>query len=46
MKGRTDRYWPQYHATWIQMWNERHNSVIQGFPFNEIGHLRDNTPYM
>jgi len=46
MRGKTDRYWLQYHATWIQMWDEHHNHVIQGIPFNGNGHLRDNTPYM
>jgi len=46
MRVRTDRYWPQYHTTWLQMWNERYNRVIQGIPFNRNGHLRDNTSYM
>jgi len=46
IRGRTDRYWPQYHQNWIAMWNDRHNRLIQGVHFNGNGHLRDNTSYM
>jgi len=46
MRGRTNQYWPQYHVTRIQIWNERYNCVIQGIQFPKNGHLRDNTPYM
>ncbi|XP_068504171.1 protein MAIN-LIKE 1-like [Phaseolus vulgaris] len=46
MRGRTDRYWPQYHVAWIAMWNDRHNCLIQGNQFNGNGHLHDKSTYM
>jgi len=46
MRGRTDRYWPQYHVAWIAMWNDRHNHLIHGNQFNGNGHLHDNSTYM
>jgi len=46
MRGRTERNWPQYHATWITMWNDRYNRLIKGINFTGNGHLRDTTTYM
>ncbi|XP_068492340.1 protein MAIN-LIKE 1-like [Phaseolus vulgaris] len=46
MRGRTYRYWPQYHVAWIAMWNDRHNCLIQGNQFNGNGHLHDKSTYM
>jgi len=46
MRGRTDRYWPQYHVAWIAMWNDRHNHLIYGNQFNGNGHLHDKSTYM
>lgn len=46
MRGRTERYWPQYHERWIVLWKDRHNRLIQGVQFNGNGHLRDTTTYM
>ena len=46
MRGRTYRYWSQYHASWITMWSDRHNRVIQGTDFSGNSHLRDSTPCM
>ena len=46
MRGRTDRYWPQYHVAWITMWNDRRNHLIHGNQFNGNGHLHDNSTYM
>ena len=43
IKGQTDWYWPQYHATCIPMCNDR---LIQGNQFNENGHLHDKSTYM
>ena len=41
MRGRTDRYWPRYHAAWITMWNDHHNRPIQGNQFNGNSHFHD-----
>ena len=46
MRGRTDRYWPQYHVAWIAMWNDRHNRLIQGNQFNGNCHLHDKSTYI
>jgi len=46
LRGRNDRDWVAHHHQWIAIWNDRQNQIIQGTPFNENGHLRDETPYM
>jgi len=46
MRGRIERNWPQYHAAWIAMWNDRYNRLIEGINFTSNGHLRDTTTYM
>ncbi|XP_068487148.1 protein MAIN-LIKE 1-like [Phaseolus vulgaris] len=55
MRGRIDRYWPQYHVAWIAMWNDRHNlhdnsngnlHEFNGNQFNGNGNLHDNSTYM
>jgi len=46
MKGRTLRYWPQYHAAWTTMWNDHYDNLIEGFYFSGNGHLCDTTMYV
>ena len=46
LRGRGEINWRQYHHRFIMLWNNRHNSIVQGEPFTKSGHLRDNSPYM
>jgi len=41
MRGRSDRYWSQYHQRWITMWNDRQSRLIKGVPFHGNDHLHD-----
>ena len=43
MRGRTDKYWPQYHQRWIVMWNDCHNRIIQGQQYDGHRHLHENS---
>jgi len=46
MRGRIERKWPQYHTTWIAMWNDRYNRLIEGINFIGNGHLCDTITHM
>jgi len=46
LRGMGEINWRQYHHRFILLWNNRHNSIVQGELFTKSGHLRDNPPYM
>ncbi|BAT74599.1 hypothetical protein VIGAN_01230200 [Vigna angularis var. angularis] len=46
MRGRADWNWHEHHHQWIALWNDRHNCVFNGIPFQKNGHLRDESEYM
>lgn len=46
MRGRADWDWQVHHQQWIALWNDRHNRIFTGVPFNRNGHLRDDSEYM
>ncbi|KOM29389.1 hypothetical protein LR48_Vigan661s002600 [Vigna angularis] len=46
MRGCADWNWYEHHHQWIALWNDRHNRVFNGIPFQKNGHLRDESEYM
>ncbi|BAT89103.1 hypothetical protein LR48_Vigan09g058400 [Vigna angularis] len=46
MRGCADWNWQEHHQQWVALWNDRHNRVFNGIPFQKTGHLRDESEYM
>ncbi|XP_019442354.1 PREDICTED: serine/threonine-protein phosphatase 7 long form homolog [Lupinus angustifolius] len=36
LRWKNDYNWPQKHDQWIQVWNNRENYVVNGFPDNQL----------